>query len=593
MENSNNFENEIKQYLQLAHLKDVEKDIIQVLYKLMNLFLTFFAKDKDISSKNLKGNFNDSKKNLLLFLKNKGYTPSEFQILKYEIFNNHLEYLSILMKNLCFYLEKYDFVHRHLNLYYYLFHLIYFILTIVIKSKDKIVLSDNIIKFYIFHIFHFFQNNEKTPESIYFFYHGAFKQLKKRYNIETKYVINFDPEGIDFKIPYTIEKILNQFKIEKSNSCNSNELEFLGNFSNFKRDAYEINQGIDEIYQLLPQNDSGRFQNLFQEIYNNINKILKLLQKSNVICERLEKYQKLVVKFKDLISINHITKNDLILMELNYRKIPENDNKSYEFDIEKYISLAEFFQQCEKDSNVDYSEIFKQIINSEEFKTLYYEAMNSDHIRNFMKQFHLNTMYNDFIDNFECFMDNFARKIDEFILYVPLTRGIKAYVTNYFRIALNINSIEICGEFDKDSKKELFTSYLLIQLLQESFHFIYRLGKEGKNSKEGISPKREKIKEAYEEIGVDLILYVFGTEYITFISKKNSRLICDIESWKNPNTNFKVFNKIYLSEKKLENIKDKEIDTSSGLKCNISLEYEYYDTEDIKICTDKVIKYCF
>ena len=593
MENSKNFEDEIKLYLQLAQLNDVEKDTIQVLYKLMNLFLSFFAENKDKSSKNLKGNFSDSKKNLLEFLKNKGYSPSEFHILKYEIFNNHLEYLSILMKNLCYYLEKYEFVHRHMNLYYYLFHLIYFILIIIIKSKDKNMLSDNIIKFYIFHLIHFFQNNEITPESIYFFYHGAFKLLKKRYNIETKYVISFDPEGLDFKIPYIIESILNKFKIEKSNKCNINDLEFIGNFSKFKRNVYEINQGIDEIYQLLPQNDSDKFKNLFEEINNNISQILKLLQKSNVKCERLEKYQELIEKFKDLISLNHITKNDLILMELNYRKMPENDDKSYEFDIEKYITLAEFFQQCEKDSDEDYSDIFKQIINSEEFKTLYYEAMNSDHIRNFMKQFHLNAMYKSFMDNFDHFMDNFARKIDEFILYVPLTRGIKAYVSNYFRIALNINSIEICGEFDKDSKKEFLTSYLLIQLLHESFHFIYRLGKEGKISKEGISPKREKIKETYEEIGVDLILYVFGTEYITFISKKNSSLICDIESWKNPKTNFKVFNKIYLSNKKLENDKDKEIDTSTGLKCNISIGYECYNTEDIKICTDEVIKYCF
>ena len=278
MENYNYFQNEIKQYLQLVQLKEVEKDVIQVLDKLLNLFLSFFAQDKDKSSKNLKGNFTDSKKNLLEFLINKGYSPSEFNILKYEIFNNHLEYLSILMKNLCYYLDKYDFVHRHLNLYYYLFHLIYFILTIVIKSKDKIMLSNNIIKFYIFHIIHFFQNDEKTPESIYFFYHGAFKQLKKRYNIETKYVINFAPEGLNFVIPYTIEKILNQFKIEKSNSCNSNELEFLDNFSNFKKNVYEINQGIGEIYYLLPQNDSDRFKNLFEEINNNISKIINLLE---------------------------------------------------------------------------------------------------------------------------------------------------------------------------------------------------------------------------------------------------------------------------------------------------------------------------
>ena len=40
MENYNNFENEIKQYLQLVQLKEVEKDVIQVLDKLLNLFLS-------------------------------------------------------------------------------------------------------------------------------------------------------------------------------------------------------------------------------------------------------------------------------------------------------------------------------------------------------------------------------------------------------------------------------------------------------------------------------------------------------------------------------------------------------------------------
>ena len=49
MENCNNFEKEIKQYLQLVQLKEVEKDVIQVLDKLLNLFLSFFAEDKDKS----------------------------------------------------------------------------------------------------------------------------------------------------------------------------------------------------------------------------------------------------------------------------------------------------------------------------------------------------------------------------------------------------------------------------------------------------------------------------------------------------------------------------------------------------------------
>ena len=160
--------------------------------------------------------------------------------------------------------------------------------------------------------------------------------------------------------------------------------------------------------------------------------------------------------------------------------------------------MQKFFNECDKDSNEDYTEIFKNIINSEKFKKLYFEAMNSTHIKNFVNDYHLNNLYNNF-------MENYAKNLNEYILYVPLTRGIKAYVSNYFRIALNINSIELLGEFDDNSKNEILTSYLLIQLLQESFHFLFRLNKEGKNSREGIFPKREKIKETYQEIGVDSI----------------------------------------------------------------------------------------
>ena len=88
-------------------------------------------------------------------------------------------------------------------------------------------------------------------------------------------------------------------------------------------------------------------------------------------------------------------------------------------------------------------------------------------------------------------------------------------------------------------------------------------------------------------------MYIFGTEYIPYISKKNSILICDPKSWENPNTNFKVFNKVYLCQYKLINENDKESITDAGLKCNISSGYEFYPIQDFKICTDDTIKYCF
>ena len=252
----------------------------------------------------------------------------------------------------------------------------------------------------------------------------------------------------------------------------------------------------------------------------------------------------------------------------------------------EYIEYANFFNACDKDSDEDYTDILKNILNSNKFKSLYLMAMKSKPIRDFVSDFSLDDLYNNF-------MKNYSEKINEYIIFAPLTRGIKAYVSNFLRIVLNINSIEILGEFDENSKNEFLTSYLLIQMLHESFHFLYRLTKDGLVSSKGISPKREKIKENYEEIGVDLILYIFGTEYIPYISKKNSILLCDPKSWENDNTNFKVFNKVYLSQYNLTNDNDKEKNTNSGLKCNISSGYEFYQIQDFKICTDDTIRYCF
>ena len=65
-------------------------------------------------------------------------------------------------------------------------------------------------------------------------------------------------------------------------------------------------------------------------------------------------------------------------------------------------------------------------------------------------------------------------------------------------------------------------SYLLINLLHESFHFLFRLNKKGYVALEALSPKVQKISESYQEIGVDLILYIFGTEYIVFITPEQS-----------------------------------------------------------------------
>ena len=581
-----NFENKIKRNIESypLKLKPIESDVIEVLSKLLNLFYSVInTESQSYQNEELRKLFSDNKLKIINLLKDKGYQPNEFKILKTEDFQDHLQYLQELLKNLNYYLSKYEFNGICINLYYYLFHLIYFLLLAITEEKDKLLLKEDTIKFYMHHIVHFFKKDERTPENHYFFYHGAFKQLKKKYNIKTDYVINFNHDKIDFRIPFTIQKILRDFKTRNISSTNVNELDFVGTFSAFMNKVQNYSNEIMDKYEQLNPNNTDEFINFITIISDKIGNIETDL--NQLTCQELTNYKSLIDNFKKLISERRMNLNDLILMDLNYLHIPEK-KKKYKYDILEYIEYANFFNVCDKDSDEDYTDIFKNILNSNKFKSLYLMAMKSKPIRDFVSDFSLDDLYNNF-------MKNYSEKINEYIIFAPLTRGIKAYVSNYLRIVLNINSVKILGEYDENSKNDFLISYLLIQMLHESFHFLYRLTKNGQNSSKGISPKREKIKENYGEIGVDLILYIFGTEYIPYISKMNSILICDPKSWENPNTNFKVFNKVYLCQYQLINENDKESNTDSGLKYNISSGYEFYPIHDFKICTDDTIRYCF
>ena len=177
-----NFEDEIKRNLESNPLKmqAIESDVIEVLRKLLNLFYSVMNSEvQSYQNEELSKIFSDNKQEIIQFLKDKGYQPIEFKILKTDDFDDHLLYLQVLLKNLCYYLSKYEFYDSYMNLYYYFFHLIYFLLLAITGTKNKILFKEDTIKFYMHHIVHFFKKDERAPESHYFFYHGAFKNLKK------------------------------------------------------------------------------------------------------------------------------------------------------------------------------------------------------------------------------------------------------------------------------------------------------------------------------------------------------------------------------------------------------------------------------
>ena len=611
--------NQIDDYIKCSNFENDEKIIIQLLTNLLDYFflaIKKIEKEEEIAKENedkfysINDNNSDknniievpkesnniiinlenkilSKKSEILELLEKTHTKEEFHILNIESFDNSLEYISTLINNFFYYFSVYKIQKELIHIYYYIFHLIYYILFSIIKNHTKNLLKEKIFKFYLFHIVHFFQDDKKSPELNYFFYEGAFKYFKKNMDIYIRYIFELNSDIINVLLScHNIEVILNNFYLKLLNKKikTEDEYNFLGSYKSIMNEInIEINK-IKENYnnkivELIPNQEKGETTLLIlcQMIKDQSASAIKILKNKNITCESLENFLNKMKELSRIIFTQNLSINHFALMKYNYKKSASNEE-----GINKYFTYLKEWQNDNKKLNQDYTKIFSDLIESKDFKQLFLSAMNSSYIKGFVEYNKLSSVYKEF-------MDNYADIIDKYILYVPLTKGIKAYVSNYFRIALNINSIELIGTFQDQSRNEILKSYLLINLLHESFHFLFRLNKKGYVALEALSPKVQKISESYQEIGVDLILYIFGTEYIVFITPEQSNLISDIESWTKTTTNFKVFEKVYYSEGEL--VKNETSKKIKGLKCNISINEE--NKKNWNICKNGAIKYCF
>ena len=611
--------NQIDDYIKCSNFENDEKIIIQLLTNLLDYFflaIKKIEKEEEIAKENedkfysINDNNSDknniievpkesnniiinlenkilSKKSEILELLEKTHTKEEFHILNIESFDNSLEYISTLINNFFYYFSVYKIQKELIHIYYYIFHLIYYILFSIIKNHTKNLLKEKIFKFYLFHIVHFFQDDKKSPELNYFFYEGAFKYFKKNMDIYIRYIFELNSDIINVLLScHNIEVILNNFYLKLLNKKikTEDEYNFLGSYKSIMN---EINTEINKIkenynnkiVELISNQEKSETTLLIlcQMIKDQSASAIKILKNKNITCESLENFLNKMKELSRIIFTQNLSINHFALMKYNYKKSASNEE-----GINKYFTYLKEWQNDNKKINQDYTIISSDLIESKDFKQLFLSAMNSSYIKGFVEYNKLSSVYKEF-------MDNYADIIDKYILYVPLTKGIKAYVSNYFRIALNINSIELIGTFQDQSRNEILKSYLLINLLHESFHFLFRLNKKGYVALEALSPKVQKISESYQEIGVDLILYIFGTEYIVFITPEQSNLISDIESWTKTTTNFKVFEKVYYSEGEL--VKNETSKKIKGLKCNISIREE--NKKNWNICKNGAIKYCF
>ena len=575
----------VSKYIQSSPLDSNEKNMILALSHLIDIIYLFFKKSEINTSiygskneESLDNKISEVKEQLNKFL-SQNYKPKEFFILNPITFSNSSQFIKILLENMYYYFSDYEINKKYMNIYYYLFHLIYYILSIVSKEKETNNLKEDIIKFYIYHIVHFFLNNKKNPEYNFFFYEGAFKFLAKKFNISFSFLFNLEDAILpNINITNEVQNLISTYysKLCSVKYKSNDELNFFGNYPTLYKKILDIMNEENDINYI--KIEGNILLEKCSSLKNKIGQVENILKDNGVSCIALDNYKKIVENLIQIIKENNLTLNDFNLMFLNYDRdyhnIPE---------FEKLFLLTKTWENYHNAVEQNYTPIFSKIINSEDFKTLYSTTMKSSYVKNFVKANHLTKSY-------DIFMKDYAAELSKYILFVPLTRGIKAYVSNYFRIALNTNSIDIIDISNDKTKEDFIKSYLLIIFIQQSFHFIYRITKEGESASQALSPQTKKLREYYNDIGVDIILFLFGTEYITFISEENSKLLNNIESWKKDNTDFKVFEQVYLFCGELIHANKKK-NKGPGLECNISMN----ENEKIqwKMCTDSAVRFCF
>ena len=575
----------VSKYIQSSPLDSNEKNMILALSHLIDIIYLFFKKSEINTSiygskneESLDNKISEVKEQLNKFL-SQNYKPKEFFILNPITFSNSSQFIKILLENMYYYFSDYEINKKYMNIYYYLFHLIYYILSIVSKEKETNNLKEDIIKFYIYHIVHFFLNNKKNPEYNFFFYEGAFKFLAKKFNISFSFLFNLEDAILpNINITNEVQNLISTYysKLCSVKYKSNDELNFFGNYPTLYKKILDIMNEENDINYI--KIEGNILLEKCSSLKNKIGQVENILKDNGVSCIALDNYKKIVENLIQIIKENNLTLNDFNLMFLNYDRdyhnIPE---------FEKLLKLTKTWENYHNAVEQNYTPIFSKIINSEDFKTLYSTTMKSSYVKNFVKANHLTKSY-------DIFMKDYADELSKYILFVPLTRGIKAYVSNYFRIALNTNSIDIIDISNDKTKEDFIKSYLLIIFIQQSFYFIYRITKEGESASQALSPQTKKLREYYNDIGVDIILFLFGTEYITFISEENSKLLNNIESWKKDNTDFKVFEQVYLFCGELIHANKKK-NKGPGLECNISMN----ENEKIqwKMCTDSAVRFCF
>jgi len=411
-----------------------------------------------------------------------------------------------------------------------------------ILEKDKESYQKDCIKFNILILLLYLSKNDcKKLVCSNGYFNICINELKTIYkDIEPPKTCSIDSE-IENK--YKEQKIKNFYNVIKSiesyfnSNQNYEELEKVNGFLS-KCQNEEINS--DNIEEFIKENEE--YIKIYVERYY---KILHIPVKK----EEYERHKKILFSLNDLDQISCYLQ---ICQNENFHLI-ENFNKVYE-----PISISQKKEE-------DLSEDLKIIISSDDFYEKLKEILMSKSVQNYIfrkRKFNdiidknIKEFYNfSFVDElsnlpsqnnedddinvddlkkeYDIFMEKYTQKdwFKSIITYKYLPNGIRGFVNQTMMIAVNPLFIKKSNLFlekeNKDIKKKILSSYLIILLIHEIIHLLKFLKKSNFEKIEDL-PSTPNGKEG----GEMFINYLFGNPIITKIKEYQSDKILDINNWK-------------------------------------------------------------
>ena len=505
-----------------------EKIDIDVIYDFILKYLNEFININEIIIKEDEINLN----NIFFYINNGPFKSEECKICNLDDYDDIIKYYSIILQNFGYYFSEAIFQISEIWIRIFLIDpLIKNILKII--KNNKLNLKNELIKFYISHIFDFYSNKDIDSLSHDIsLYTTALHILKTNFNINEFDDVNYDLlikysnnniyfensiKDINTKITKIMKNIIkynkNQINLDIYNNAYNNLFnnKFLYDFyDKYYYDFLTQNNLIENLKLIKPFINEYQYSKYF---YKSLNKLLELSKD---------------IKYKNALIIYFLISN------IKCKKILDFINEMI-YCLTLYKNYLNGF-----DKNKYFHNLFNKFITNNEFKNFYYKVIKSKKIKIFIekKKFdydNLENNYNEFINNFIN-----SNKFFNYVKLMTLSYYKKAYTDNYLRIFINDNFIKIQGNLNENEIEDIAFSYLIITLLHESFHFINRFNKTGKPTKSDFSPISKETNE--KEIGIDLIYFIFNVKTIKELDVQNANFIKNLNNWENENFSFHSLN---------------------------------------------------